>query len=156
LLMGGIVGRVFREFAVTISVAIIISGFVSLTLTPMLCARVLRSHHEGEKQNVILRLFEWNFRLWLRGYEWSLDKVLRHRFITLMVTIATIFGTVYLYMIIPKGFFPVEDTGFIIAVTEGAQDISFQGMTERQRQVAAIVNADPAVEYLNSTVGAGG
>jgi HAE1 family hydrophobic/amphiphilic exporter-1 len=156
LLMGGIVGRVFREFAVSISVAIVVSGFVSLTLTPMLCARVLRGHHEGEKQNVILRMFEWNFRLWLRGYEWSLDKVIRYKLVTLMITIATIFGTVYLYVAIPKGFFPVEDTGFILAVTEGAQDISFQGMTERQREVAAIINADPAVQYLNSTVGAGG
>src|SRR6185503_12012800 len=79
LLMGGMVGRVFREFAVTIAVAIIVSGFVSLTLTPMLCARVLRTHHPGEKQNVVLRAFEWIFNCWLRGYQWSLDKVLKYK-----------------------------------------------------------------------------
>ena len=76
--MGGMVGRVFREFAVTIAVAIIVSGFVSLTLTPMLCARVLRTHHEGEKQNFVLRMFEAMFKGWLRGYEWALDKALHH------------------------------------------------------------------------------
>jgi HAE1 family hydrophobic/amphiphilic exporter-1 len=156
LLMGGIVGRVFREFAVSIAVAIVLSGFVSLTLTPMLCARVLNSHHGDEKQNFILRAFEAMFRGWLRAYEWTLDKVLRYKAITLAVTIATIGGTVWLYVAIPKGFFPVEDTGFILAVTEGAQDVSFQAMVKRQREVAAIVNADPAVDYLNSTVGAGG
>src|SRR6187397_3280699 len=82
LLMGGIVGRVFREFAVSISVAIIVSGFVSLTLTPMLCARVLRTHHEGEKQNFVLRMFEAMFKGWLRSYEWTLDKELRDKSIT--------------------------------------------------------------------------
>src|ERR1700674_314658 len=156
LLMGGIVGRVFREFAVSIAVAIIVSGFVSLTLTPMLCARVLRGQHEHRKQNIVLRIFEAAFRVLLAAYQWTLDKVLRFKQITLAVTIATIVGTVWLYINIPKGFFPVEDTGFILAVTEGATDISFEGMVDRQRQIAAIVNADNAVDYLNSTVGAGG
>src|SRR5437868_3502198 len=156
LLMGGIVGRVFREFAVTISVAIVVSGFVSLTLTPMLCARVLRSHHEGEKQNFLLRGFEAMFRNMLRAYEWTLDKVLAYKAITLAITIGTIFGTVALYIVIPKGFFPIEDTGFILAVTEGPTDVSFQGMSERQQQLADIIKQDPAVDYLNSTVGAGG
>ena len=156
LLMGGMVGRVFREFAVTISVAIVISGFVSLTLTPMLCARVLRTHHEGEKQNVVLRLFEWMFNSWLRGYEKSLDLVLRYKFVTLMVTLATMAGTVYLYIVIPKGFFPVEDTGFISATVEGPSDLSFRAMQDRQREIANIVRADPAVDYINSTVGVGG
>src|SRR4029450_11819130 len=96
LLMGGMVGRVFREFAVTIAVAIIVSGFVSLTLTPMLCARVLRTHHAGEKQNIVLRAFEWMFNVWLKGYEWSLDKALKYRFITLLVTLGTMAGTAYL------------------------------------------------------------
>ncbi len=156
LLMGGMVGRVFREFAVSIAVAIIVSGFVSLTLTPMLCARMLRAHHEGEKENVILRAFEAMFRGWLRGYEWTLDKVLAHKSIVLVITLATLAGTVWLYIIIPKGFFPTEDTGFIAATTEGASDISFPAMVERQRKVAEIVKNDPAVDYVNSTVGVGG
>jgi HAE1 family hydrophobic/amphiphilic exporter-1 len=156
LLMGGMVGRVFREFAVTIAVAIIVSGFVSLTLTPMLCARVLRTHHEGEKQNVVLRLFERMFNSWLRGYEWTLDKVLKYKSITLMVTLATMAGTVYLYVVIPKGFFPVEDTGFLSVTVEGPADISFRAMRERQQAIAEIVGKDPAVDYVNSTVGVGG
>ena len=156
LLMGGMVGRVFREFAVTIAVAIILSGFVSLTLTPMLCARVLRSHHEGEKQNVVLRAFEAMFNGWLRAYEWSLDKVLAYKFVTLMITLATVAATFWLYLIIPKGFFPTEDTGFIVATTEAASDVSFTQMGVLQRQVSAIVRADKAVAYANSTIGAGG
>jgi HAE1 family hydrophobic/amphiphilic exporter-1 len=156
LLMGGIVGRVFREFAVTISVAIVVSGFVSLTLTPMLCARVLHTHHEGEKQNIVLRVFEAFFKGMLAAYEWTLDKVLAYKFVTLVLTGATLVGTVWLYIAIPKGFFPIEDTGFILAVTEGPTDVSFLGMAERQREVAEIIRKDPAVDYLNSTVGAGG
>jgi HAE1 family hydrophobic/amphiphilic exporter-1 len=158
LLMGGMVGRIFREFAVTISVAIVMSGFVSLTLTPMLCARVLRGHrHGGEKRpNIVLRAFEGMFNLWLRAYEWSLDKVLKAKAIMLMVTIATLAGTAYLYVAIPKGFFPVEDTGFLIGTTEGSTDSSFTAMVERQSKVADIVRADPAVAYVQSTVGAGG
>src|SRR6187402_2563086 len=156
LLMGGMVGRVFREFAVTIAVAIIVSGFVSLTLTPMLCARVLRTHHEGEKQNIVLRLFERMFNSWLRGYEWTLDKVLKYKSITLMVTLGTMAGTVYLYVVIPKGFFPVEDTGFLSVTVEGPADISFRAMRERQQAIAEIVGKDPAVDYVNSTVGVGG
>jgi HAE1 family hydrophobic/amphiphilic exporter-1 len=156
LLMGGIVGRVFREFAVTIAVAIVISGFVSLTLTPMLCARVLHTHHEGEKQNIVLRVFEAFFNSMLRAYEWSLDRVLAYKLVTLLLTIATLGGTVWLYIAIPKGFFPIEDTGFILAITEGPTDVSFLGMAERQREIAGIIRKDPAVEYLNSTVGAGG
>src|SRR5438105_7829470 len=156
LLMGGMVGRVFREFAVSIAVAIIVSGFVALTLTPMLCARVLRTHHEGEKQNIVLRVFEAFFKAMLAAYEWTLDKVLAYKVVTLVLTIATLFITVWLYVAIPKGFFPIEDTGFILAVTEGPTDVSFQGMAARQREIAAIVRKDPAVDYLNSTVGAGG
>jgi len=156
LLMGGMVGRVFREFAVSIAVAIVVSGFVSLTLTPMLCARVLRPHREGEKQNVVLRVFETVFKAGLRAYEWSLDRVLRYKAVTLLVTFATLAVSVWLYIIIPKGFFPTEDTGFISASTEGSSDISFQGMVALQRQVAEIIRSDPAVDYVNSTVGAGG
>jgi hydrophobic/amphiphilic exporter-1 (mainly G- bacteria), HAE1 family len=156
LLMGGVVGRVFREFAVTISVAIVVSGFVSLTLTPMLCARVLRAHDRQRKQMFLLRAFEATFNSWLRAYEWSLDKVIRYKFITLLITFATIGGTVYLYYVVPKGFFPPEDTGFLVGVTEGPTDSSFEAMAARQRQVVDIVRADPAVAYVNSTVGAGG
>src|ERR1700720_2942865 len=156
LLMGGMVGRVFREFAVSIAVAIVVSGFVSLTLTPMLCARVLHAHHEGDKQNIVLRAFEAMFKSWLRAYEWSLDLVLRYKAVTLIVTLATLAISVWLYIIIPKGFFPTEDPGFTSASTEGWSDISFQGMVDLQRQVAEIIRADPAVDYVNSTVGAGG
>ncbi len=157
LLMGGIVGRVFREFAVTIAVAIVLSGFVSLTLTPMLCARVLRGHQQGEKKQIfILRAFERVFQGWLRPYEWALDKVLTYKAITLAVTFATIIGTVWLYIVIPKGFFPPEDTGYMLAITEAQSDISFDAMVERQRKMAEIIRADKAVLYVNSTVGVGG
>ncbi|HMA71122.1 MAG TPA: efflux RND transporter permease subunit [Xanthobacteraceae bacterium] len=156
LLMGGMVGRVFREFAVTITAAILLSGFVSLTLTPMLCARVLKEHHEGEKQFFILRIFEAMFKAWLRAYEVTLDVFLKYKFFMLLVMIGTLFGTVWLYIVIPKGFFPVEDTGFINATTEGPSDISFRAMMERQLQIAAILRKDPAVDYINITAGAGG
>ena len=130
LLMGGMVGRVFREFAVTIAVAIVISGFVSLTLTPMLCARVLRGHQADKKQNIVLRAFEAGFRAALYAYKVSLNRVLKFKFVMLLVTFATLAGTVYLYVIIPKGFFPAEDTGFISASTEAATDVSFPAMVE--------------------------
>jgi HAE1 family hydrophobic/amphiphilic exporter-1 len=156
LLMGGMVGRVFREFAVTITAAILLSGFVSLTLTPMLCARVLKSHDEGESRNIVLRAFEAMFKLWLRGYELTLDFVLKYRFATILVMIGTLVGTVWLYIVIPKGFFPIEDTGFLNVVTEGPPDISFSAMTARTRQVADILLKDPAVDYLNITTGVGG
>ena len=159
LLMGGIVGRVFREFAVTIAIAIVLSGFVSLTLTPMLCARVLRGHNEGgekKKQMLILQIFERAFDFWLKSYEWALDRVLKFKSIMLVITFATIAGTVWLYIIIPKGFFPQEDTGFMLAITEAQADISFPAMAERQRRLAEIIRKDPAVLYVNSTVGVGG
>ena len=153
LLMGGMVGRMFREFAVTISVAIIVSGFVSLTLTPMLCARVLKSHAGEEKQNFVLRGFEALFEGMRRFYEWSLDWVIRFRAIMLLVTLCTIAGTVWLYVVVPKGFFPTEDTGFLFGITEAKTDIGFELMAEHQRKVADIVRADPAVSYVNSSIG---
>ena len=156
LLMGGMVGRIFREFAVTISAAIIISGFVSLTLTPMLCARMLRHQPEGEKQNVVLRAFEAMFRSWLRAYEWSLDQVIRFKAVMLAVTVATLFGTIWLYLVIPKGFFPSEDTGFVFVSTQAQADVSFQSLSEMQAKVASIIRADKSVNYLNSTIGPGG
>src|ERR1700686_582328 len=153
LLMGGMVGRVFREFAVTITVTILVSGFVSLTLTPMLCARVLKSHHEGERQNIVLRAFEAMFTLWLRGYELTLDLVLKYRFATLLVMIATLAGSAWLYITVPKGFFPVEDTGFINVTTEGPSDVSYSSMLERTAQVGHAMLEDPAVAYIRITVG---
>jgi HAE1 family hydrophobic/amphiphilic exporter-1 len=156
LLMGGIVGRVFREFAVTISVAIIVSGFVSLTLTPMLCARVLKAHDPHHRPNFVLRWFESGFSSSLRAYEWALDRVLAYKSIMLMVTFATLGATIWLYMIVPKGFFPQEDTGFLSGTTEAATDTSFEAMGARQKILADILRADPAVEFVNSTVGSGG
>jgi HAE1 family hydrophobic/amphiphilic exporter-1 len=156
LLMGGMVGRVFREFAVSISVAIIVSGFVSLTLTPMLCARVLKHHDPHEKQNFVLRWFETSFASGLRAYEWSLDRVLKAKQVMLWVTLATIAGTIGLYIVVPKGFFPTEDTGYVIGITEANTDIAFQAMAEHQRKIAELVRADKGVAYVNSTVGAGG
>ncbi|QWG21111.1 efflux RND transporter permease subunit [Bradyrhizobium sediminis] len=156
LLMGGIVGRVFREFAITIAVAIMVSGFVSLTLTPMLCARVLKAHDETRKPNIVLRVFERMFDSWLRAYEWSLDWVLARKPMMLVVTLATLAGTVALYVVVPKGFFPQEDTGFLFGTTEAATDTSFEAMTVRQKELADLLSKDPAVQYINSTVGAGG
>src|SRR6476659_3024813 len=157
LLMGGMVGRVFREFAVSISVAIVLSGFVSLTLTPMLCARVLRSHDpDHEQKQFFLRIFERFFEWMLSTYQWTLYKVLAFKPIVLGSTLATFFVTIALYIVVPKGFFPTEDTGYVIGITEGATDISFPAISQLQRQVADLVRADPAVAYVNSTVGTGG
>jgi hydrophobic/amphiphilic exporter-1 (mainly G- bacteria), HAE1 family len=156
LLMGGIVGRVFREFAVTIAVAIIVSGFVSLTLTPMLCARVLKGHDPDKKENFILRGFERMFAAWLRAYEWALDWVLAKKALMLFATLATLGGTIYLYLVVPKGFFPQEDTGFLTGVTEAATDTSFEAMKVRQQALVDVLKSDPAVDYINSTVGSGG
>ena len=156
LLMGGIVGRVFREFAVTIAVAIVVSGFVSLTLTPMLCARVLKAHDAAKKPNIVLRVFERMFDSWLRAYEWALDRVLAAKALMLAVTLATLAGTIALYIVVPKGFFPQEDTGFLFGTTDAATDTSYEAMSVRQKELADILSRDPAVEYINSTVGAGG
>ncbi|HEY0524820.1 MAG TPA: efflux RND transporter permease subunit, partial [Stellaceae bacterium] len=156
LFMGGIVGRLFREFAVTISMTILVSGFVSLTLTPMLCSRFLRAHDDHKKPNVFLRASEAAFDAWLRGYDWTLRKALAFKFAMLLVTVATIGISGYLYVTIPKGFFPIEDTGQIFAITQASQDISFGAMGAAQRKVAAIIQDDPAVSVVNSTVGASG
>jgi HAE1 family hydrophobic/amphiphilic exporter-1 len=121
----------------------------------MLCARVLKSHH-GAQHNIVLRAFEAMFNLLLQAYEASLDLVLKYRFATLLVMIGTLVGTVWLYIVIPKGFFPIEDTSFINVVAEGQSDISFSAMTAHTRQVADIMLKDPAVDYLNITTGVGG
>ncbi|MCC7048864.1 MAG: efflux RND transporter permease subunit, partial [Alphaproteobacteria bacterium] len=159
LFMGGIVGRLFREFAVTISMTILISGFVSLTLTPLMCSRLLRGeggHGEQRRPIFILRWSEAAFEKLLAAYGWSLRRVLKYRAVMLVVTLLTLVATGYLYVIVPKGFFPIEDTAQISAITEAAQDISFAAIAEAQGQAARIIQADPAVSVVNSSVGASG
>jgi HAE1 family hydrophobic/amphiphilic exporter-1 len=147
LFMGGVVGRVFREFAVTISVAILVSGFVSLTLTPMLCARVLKPVDHEKKPGRFMRASESVFEWALDAYKRSLDFVLRHRPATLVATFATLFIVIGLYAWVPKGFFPIEDTGFISSTIEAATDTSFEEMAERQRAVSELVRKDKDVAY---------
>ena len=156
LFMGGVVGRVFREFAVTISMTILISGLVSLTLTPMLCSRLLKPHQPNQKHNALYRATEAGFQAVIAGYAWGLRHVLAHKFITLLVTLGTLVLSMWLYVVVPKGFFPIEDTGLIFAFTEAAQDISFESMAAHQKEVAAIIKADPAVQDINSFIGATG
>ncbi|MDJ1159938.1 efflux RND transporter permease subunit [Chelatococcus sp. SYSU_G07232] len=151
--MGGVVGKVFREFAGTISAAILVSGFVSLTLTPMLCARFLRPHNGHRRPNLFERLVDSSFEAMLGAYRWTLDQVLKVRLLVLLFTIATLGATVYLYVVVPKGFFPIEDTGLLRAATEGPADTSFAAMAARQERIAEIVRADPAVDYLTSNIG---
>jgi len=153
LFMAGIVGRVFREFAVTISMTILISGFVSLTLTPMLASRMLRSEH-GRRHGRLYRISEAGFDHLIGGYDWMLTRVLRFKLITLCVTLLSLVASVYVFSVIPKGFFPNEDTGLIFGTNEAVQDISFANMSEHQQQVAAIVQADPAVADIGSFIGA--
>jgi multidrug efflux pump len=156
LMMGGIVGRLFREFAVTLSMAIIISLVISLTTTPMMCARLLRSHEAERKHNWMYNLSERGFDAILRGYDRSLSWVLRHQFTTLVVMLSTLGLTVYLYIAIPKGFFPQQDTGRLSGQMQADQATSFQAMTDRMLQVVKTVMADPAVDTLNASTGAGG
>jgi HAE1 family hydrophobic/amphiphilic exporter-1 len=153
-LMGGYVGLLFREFAVTVSVSLVLSLLISLTLTPMMCSRLLKP--ESKEHGWLYRLFERGFDGLLNLYEAGLVVVLRHRFITLMTMFGTIALTGYLYVIIPKGFFPQQDTGLIIGLSEAAQDISFQAMAERQQALLDAIMRDPAVASIGSAVGAGG
>jgi len=155
LFMGGVVGRVFFEFAVTISMAILVSGFVSLTLTPMMCARFLRPHKEGERENLFGRTLEGAFMAMQNGYDFTLRLVLRHKFVMLMFTIALTFYTVHEFRQIPRGFFPEEDNSLLTIFTETNQDTAFPAMAEKQQQLAAIVAADPNVESVSSTAGGG-
>jgi multidrug efflux pump subunit AcrB len=153
-LMGGYVGLLFREFAITVSVSLVLSLLISLTLTPMMCSRLLKP--ETGQHGRLYRLFERGFDGLLALYGRGLDIVLRHQFITLMVMLGTIVLTGYLYVIIPKGFFPQQDTGMITGITEASQDISFPAMAERQQAVANIVLQDPAVASTGSYIGPGG
>jgi hydrophobe/amphiphile efflux-1 (HAE1) family protein len=153
LLMGGIVGRLFQEFAITVTIAVLLSAFISLTLTPMMCSRFLK-HHSG-RHNRAYRVIEGFFEALIGGYRRTLDIALKFQFTTLMVFLATVATTIYLYIIIPKGFFPAQDTGVVIGITEAAQDVSFRQMSEIQQKLNAIVAADPDTAAYGSTVGAG-
>jgi HAE1 family hydrophobic/amphiphilic exporter-1 len=156
LFMGGVVGRLFREFAVTISLTILISGLVSLTLTPMLCSRLLRTHREGERHGLVYRALEQGFDAMLKAYAVTLGWSLRHRFVILLITLASIGASVWLSITTPKGFFPEEDTGLISVSVQGPQDMSFAAMVPAQQKVVDIIRADPAVDYVSSTVGTSG
>jgi hydrophobic/amphiphilic exporter-1 (mainly G- bacteria), HAE1 family len=151
--MGGVIGRVFNEFAVVIGLAILVSAFVSLTLTPMLCSRFLRAPPPTADIGTIPRLLERGYTATLRAYEWSLELTLRHPRFTLGVTILTIVLTGYLFYAIPKGLFPVEDTGYITVGTETAEDTSFAGMVEKQFKIEAIIRSNPYVASYNNEVG---
>ena len=153
-LMSGYVGLLFREFAITVSVALVLSLVISRTLTPMMCAYLLRP--ESKEHGWLYRTSERGFDGLLYVYEAGLKIVLRHRFITLMVMLSTVALTGYLYVIIPKGFFPQQDTGLIIGQSEAAQDISFPAMLERQQAQLDALMRDPAVDTVSAAVGAGG
>ncbi|MGJ7495299.1 efflux RND transporter permease subunit [Variovorax sp. RT4R15] len=154
LLMGGIVGRLFREFAVTVTLTIAVSVLISLTLTPMLCARFLKPHAAGEQHGRAYQLFERGFDAMLNGYKRGLHLVLRHPFITLMSFILTVAATVALFVVIPKGFFPQQDTGFIFGSADAAQDSSSAAMHDRMLQLADIIRQDPDVASFGMQAGA--
>jgi hydrophobic/amphiphilic exporter-1 (mainly G- bacteria), HAE1 family len=156
LLMGGIIGRLFREFAVTLAMTIFVSMVVSLTLTPMMCSRFLRSHSEAPKHGRLYQLSERGFDAMLRAYERGLDIAMRWRLTTLIIFFATLGLSVYLFTIIPKGFFPQQDIGLITSTSEAAQDISFAEMKRRQEALGEIVMADPAVASVAMVIGGNG
>jgi multidrug efflux pump len=155
LFMGDIVGRLFREFAVTLAVTILVSAAVSLTLTPMMCAKLLRHEPENE-QGWFYRKSEKVFNDVIAFYGRTLQVVLRHRTLTLIVTVATLVGTILLYVYVPKGFFPVQDTGVILGISEAPQNVSFAAMARRQQSLADVILKDPAVESLSSFIGIDG
>jgi multidrug efflux pump len=155
LFMGDIVGRLFREFAVTLAVTILVSAFVSLTLTPMMSAKLLR-HKADSEQNAFYRKSEEFFEYVIAKYAVGVRFVLRHQTMTLLVTLATFALTVYLFLIVPKGFFPVQDTGVLLGITEAPQTISFDEMAQRQQALARIILRDRDVESVSSFIGIDG
>jgi HAE1 family hydrophobic/amphiphilic exporter-1 len=155
LFMGGIIGRLLHEFAVTIGVSILVSGFVSLTLTPMLCSRFLRNVGH-QRHGYFYKKSEAVFDAMLHGYEWSLKKVMAHPLATLLFSFVILGATAWLYMAIPKGFLPSEDQGQLFAFTEGIQGISFEDMVRHQQEAAKIIGESPYVANYMSTVGGGG
>ncbi|AZE55080.1 Multidrug efflux system MdtABC-TolC, inner-membrane proton/drug antiporter MdtB (RND type) [Pseudomonas synxantha] len=156
LFMADVVGRLFREFAITLAVAILISLVVSLTLTPMMCARLLKREPKEEEQGRFYKAsgawIDWLIEAYGRKLQW----VLKHQPLTLLVAVATLGLTVVLYLVVPKGFFPVQDTGVIQGISEAPQSISFAAMSQRQQELAKIILADPAVESLSSYIGVDG
>jgi multidrug efflux pump len=155
LFMGDVVGRLFREFAVTLSMTIVISAIVSLTLTPMMCARLLRYQRESE-QGGFYRWSQTLFDRMIAAYGRTLQWVLNHQPATLTLAIVTLVVTILLYVVIPKGFFPVQDTGVLLGVSEAPQSVSFPAMAERQKALAAAILDDPAVASLSSFIGVDG
>ena len=153
LFMGGLIGRLFHEFAVTVTLAIFVSGVISLTLTPMLCSRFLRPESGYRKPGAFIRACEHSFNWLLGHYETGLKWVLQHHSFMLGVWLLTLVATIMLYRAVPKGFFPQQDTGIIMGTTDAAQDISFIAMKELQQKVARIVLADPAVASMASFIG---
>jgi multidrug efflux pump len=152
LFMTGLVGRMFREFALTLTIAVVTSAVVSLTLTPMMCSRLLRQHAEGPAGGIsgkFHRLVDWTVSVYGRSLEW----VLRHETLTLIVTAGTLVATVWLYIIIPKGFLPLQDTGLIFAVMEGGQEVSFAEMKRLQTEVEGTIRKDPDVVGVASVIG---
>ena len=155
LFMGGILGRLLHEFSVTIMSAVLVSGVVSLTLTPMLCSRFLR-HAKPQEHGFLFNFFERGFQAILAVYDWSLQKVLRHRFVTFLFSLAIMAVTVWLFIRIPKGFLPSEDSGFIFGVSMAQQGISFDSMKEHQKALTELMVADHNVQNVMSFAGAGG
>jgi hydrophobe/amphiphile efflux-1 (HAE1) family protein len=153
LAMGGIVGRLFREFAVTVTVAVLVSAFVCLTLTPMMCSRFL--HHDAGQHGWAYRMIEGFFTGMIAGYRRTLDVALKFHFITLLVFLGTVSLSVYLYIIVPKGFFPPQDNGIVLGITEGAQDISFKEMANVQQRLGDIIAHDPDTAAYVSSMGGG-
>ena len=156
LFMADVVGRLFREFAITLAVAILISLVVSLTLTPMMCARLLKREPKPEEQGRFYRASGAWIDWLIEGYGRKLQWVLRHQLLTLLVAIGTLGLTVLLYLVVPKGFFPVQDTGVIQGISEAPQSVSFAAMSQRQQELAKIILQDPAVQSLSSYIGVDG
>jgi multidrug efflux pump len=155
LFMGDIVGRLFREFAITLSVTILISAGVSLTLTPMMCSRLLR-HRPLSSQGAFYRVSERWWQWVIDRYAGSLRFVLRHQTVTLFVTLGTLLLTLYMYVVVPKGFFPVQDTGVILGISQAPETTSFEGMSQKQRELARVILQDPDVVSLSSFIGVDG
>ena len=155
LFMGGLIGRLFHEFSVTLSAAVLVSMVVSLTLTPMLCGQFVKREDPHRKRGAIGRFSERAFDSMHKFYERTLKWVLNREYLMLFITLAVIVATVWLYFVVPKGFFPQQDTGQMMATTEAAQDISFEAMKQKQEQVVKIVMADPAVQAVGSFFGGG-
>jgi hydrophobe/amphiphile efflux-1 (HAE1) family protein len=155
LFMGGLIGRLFHEFAVTLSLAILVSGVISLTLTPMLCSRFLRAESSYGKPGVLNRAFEWFYNRIVGIYERGLRWVLQHQAFMLAVTVVTMVLTMWLYTVVPAGLFPEQDTGVLMGTTDASQDTSFQAMVRLQQATAKIVLQDSAVQTLGSFIGGG-